>query len=153
MAQWEWREWGRLMGGAKKMGMIVVGNNALSTDAVATRLMGLDPESHTSPQVIGGKRVGRNPTSKHFSRTQGLFEMGDSLSILLLPNSPFLFLMWSFMMKDRAAPAFQPCWSFFKIIICSLRTTVWRTEKFILESVRHLNGLPEGNHPDRKLHL
>lgn len=35
---------GPAYGRAKKMGIVLVGNNPLSTDAVATRLMGFDPE-------------------------------------------------------------------------------------------------------------
>jgi len=36
---------GPAYGCAKKMGVVIVGENALSADAVATRLMGLDPET------------------------------------------------------------------------------------------------------------
>ena len=49
---------GPAYGKMKKMGMIVIGNNALSTDAVATRLMGFDPEKIPHLKLLAEKGLG-----------------------------------------------------------------------------------------------
>jgi uncharacterized protein (DUF362 family) len=49
---------GPAYGQVKKMGMILVGNNALSTDAVAARLMGLSPEAIPHLRLAAEKGLG-----------------------------------------------------------------------------------------------
>jgi uncharacterized protein (DUF362 family) len=49
---------GPAYGQAKKMGMILVGNNALSTDAVAARLMGLSPEAVPHLRLAAERELG-----------------------------------------------------------------------------------------------
>jgi uncharacterized protein (DUF362 family) len=49
---------GPAYGRRKKMGMIIAGNNALSADAVAARLMGLDPEAIPHLRLSAGKGLG-----------------------------------------------------------------------------------------------
>jgi len=49
---------GPAYGSIKKMGMIIVGNNALSADAVATRLMGFDPEGVPHLKLPADKGLG-----------------------------------------------------------------------------------------------
>jgi uncharacterized protein (DUF362 family) len=49
---------GPAYGRAKKMGLVLVGNNALSTDAVATRLMGFDPECIPHLKLSAEKELG-----------------------------------------------------------------------------------------------
>jgi len=49
---------GPAYGRMKKMGMILVGNNPLSTDAVATRLMGFDPEEVPHLRLSAKKGLG-----------------------------------------------------------------------------------------------
>ena len=49
---------GPAYGKPKKMGVIIVGDNALSADAVATRLMGFDPESVPHLQLSAEKGLG-----------------------------------------------------------------------------------------------
>jgi uncharacterized protein (DUF362 family) len=49
---------GPAYGRAKKMGVIVVGNNALSTDAVGARLMGLNPEAIPYLRLSFAKKLG-----------------------------------------------------------------------------------------------
>jgi len=49
---------GPAYGRMKKMGMILVGNNPLSTDAVATRLMGFDPEKISHLKLLAEKGLG-----------------------------------------------------------------------------------------------
>ena len=50
---------GPAYGRMKKMGMILVGNNPLSTDAVATRLMGFDPEKISHLKLLAEKGLGQ----------------------------------------------------------------------------------------------
>ena len=49
---------GPAYGRGKKMGMILVGDNALSTDAVAVRLMGLNPEVIPHLRLVAEKGLG-----------------------------------------------------------------------------------------------
>ncbi len=49
---------GPAYGRRKEMGVIVAGNNALSTDAVAARLMGFDPEAIPHLRLSAGKGLG-----------------------------------------------------------------------------------------------
>jgi len=49
---------GPAYGKMKKMGVIVVGDNALSADAIAARLMGFDPESIPHLRLSAEKRLG-----------------------------------------------------------------------------------------------
>jgi hypothetical protein len=49
---------GPAYGRAKKMGMVLVGNNALSTDMVAARLMGLSPEIIPHLRLAAGRELG-----------------------------------------------------------------------------------------------
>ncbi len=49
---------GPAYGRRKKMGVVVAGNNALSTDAVAARLMGLNPEAIPHLKLSAGKGLG-----------------------------------------------------------------------------------------------
>ena len=134
---------GPAYGRGKKMGMILVGNNALSTDAVAARLMGLSPE--VIPHLrLTAERGWEKSTCKRFQSTQKITRNGWSLLSLPLPNYLFLSRTSWFMTRDRAVPAFQRCWSFFKITIQSLRTIVWRIKTFILAFGKHLEACPKG---------
>jgi uncharacterized protein (DUF362 family) len=49
---------GPAYGRRKKMGVVIAGNNALSADAVAARLMGLNPESIPHLKLSAGKGLG-----------------------------------------------------------------------------------------------
>jgi uncharacterized protein (DUF362 family) len=49
---------GPAYGRRKKMGMVIAGNNALSADAVAARLMGFDPEAIPHLRLSAGKGLG-----------------------------------------------------------------------------------------------
>ena len=50
---------GPAYGQKKKTGMIIIGNNALSTDAVAARLMGLDPQAIPHLRLAAEKGLGK----------------------------------------------------------------------------------------------
>ena len=53
---------GPAYGKRKKMGVIVVGDNALSADVIAARLMGFDPANSPSPPANSEEGLGRDPT-------------------------------------------------------------------------------------------
>ncbi len=120
---------GPAYGTPKKMGIIVVGNNPLSADAVATRLMGFDPEKVPHLKLSAEKGLGEIQLKKvsiqpeDYLKWEAPFDPPPS-------NSPSLSLMLSSMMKGPAVPAFQPCWCFFRIIIPNFLITVCRMERF-----------------------
>lgn len=55
---------GPAYGRLKKMGIVLVGNNPLSTDAVATRLMGFDPEKVPHLKLLAKKGLGEIQVNK-----------------------------------------------------------------------------------------
>ncbi|NWG02597.1 MAG: DUF362 domain-containing protein [Syntrophaceae bacterium] len=62
---------GPAYGKAKKLGMVVVGNNPLSTDAVASRLMGLDPEDIPHLRLSAERGLGEIELNKIIIKPQG----------------------------------------------------------------------------------
>ena len=70
-------------------------------------------------------------TCKRFQSTQKITRNGWSLLSLLPPDCLFRSRVSWFMTKDRVAPAFQHCWSFFKTTIQNSRTIAWRIKTFI----------------------
>ena len=70
---------GPAYGKMKKMGVIVVGGNALSADAIASRLMGFDPESIPHLRLSARKGLGEIRASKNDGETTRLFEMEEPL--------------------------------------------------------------------------
>jgi len=121
---------GPAYGRRRRTGVILVGDNALSTDAVAARLMGLDPETIPHLRLAAEKGWGKL-TRKGFQSFREITRNGRSLLSLLLPNCLSLSRASWFMTRGRAAPAFRHCWSFFKTTIQNSRTIAWRIKTFI----------------------
>ena len=83
---------GPAYGRAKKMGMILVGKNALSADAVAARLMGLSPEAIPHLRLTAEKGLGEidpkkiSVAPKNYSKWVVPFEPPPSKLSIPFPN-------------------------------------------------------------------
>jgi hypothetical protein len=83
---------GPAYGRRKKMGVIVIGNNALSADAVAARLMGLDPEVIPHLRLAAERGLGEIDLQKipvdpkDYSKWSAPFEAPPSKLSIPFPN-------------------------------------------------------------------
>ena len=70
---------GPAYGRAKKMGVVIVGENARLSRCGGDPPHGFGSRDSPTPWIVSGKRVGRDQAREDPCRTAGLLEMGESL--------------------------------------------------------------------------